>query len=227
MDTKCKAGDALRTFCQEFGVPDKLTFDGSKEQGHRKTKLMKQTRKSNIGFHVIEPDRHNQNPCEGVIREVRCKWIRTMIPKRVPRRLWDYGMRWVCKTMQRTSTQSGGLAGYTSIELVTGESVDISEYLNFGFYDQVWYHENKTLSERLHDRRLGVSHWIRSLMSYYILTQKGSVISRTTVQRVNNLEVQIYDHKALFAEYDSEIRRCFKEDDFQVEGDKPNYEDWV
>ena len=33
MDTKRKAGDALRTFCQEFGVPNKLTFDGSKEQG--------------------------------------------------------------------------------------------------------------------------------------------------------------------------------------------------
>ena len=33
MDTKHKAGDALRTFCQEIGVPNKLTFDGSKEQG--------------------------------------------------------------------------------------------------------------------------------------------------------------------------------------------------
>ena len=39
------------------------------------------------------------------------------------------------------------------------------------------------------------------------------------------MEVQIDDHKALFAEYDSEIRRRFKEDDFQVEGDKPNPED--
>jgi len=28
-----KAGDALRLFCQEFGVPEKLTFGGSKEQG--------------------------------------------------------------------------------------------------------------------------------------------------------------------------------------------------
>ena len=37
MDTKRKAGDALRTFCQEFGVPDKLTYDGSKDQGQRKT----------------------------------------------------------------------------------------------------------------------------------------------------------------------------------------------
>ena len=30
MDYKSKAGDALKLLCQEFGVPEKLTFDGSK-----------------------------------------------------------------------------------------------------------------------------------------------------------------------------------------------------
>ena len=70
MDTKLKAGDALRTFCQEFGIPYKFTFYGSKEQGHRKTKFMKQIRKNDVYFHVIEPDHHNQNPREEVIREV-------------------------------------------------------------------------------------------------------------------------------------------------------------
>ena len=82
---------------------------------------------------------------------------------------------------------------------MTGEIVDISEYLNFGFYDRVWYHENSGLGERLHGRWLGVYQRIGSLMSYYILTHTGSVISRTTVQIVTNLEVQIDDHKALFA----------------------------
>ena len=59
------------------------------------------------------------------------------------------------------------------------------------------------------------------------MTRIGSVISRTKVPRVTNLEVKIEDHRALFAEYDSEIRLRFKEDDFQVEGDKPNPEDWA
>ena len=159
--------------CQEFGVPDKLAFDGSKEQGQRKTEFMKQIRKNDIDFHVIEPDRHNQNPCKGVIREVRRKWFRTIIRNRVPRRLWNYGMWWVCKTMQLTSTRAGGLAGCTPIESVTEKSVDISEYLDFGFYDRVWYHESAGLGERIHGIWLGVSHRIGSLMSYYILTQTG------------------------------------------------------
>ena len=145
MDTKGKAVDALRTFFLEFGVPEKLTCDGSKEQTGKKTEFIKQVRRNDIKLHVIEPDRNNQNPCEGVIREVRRKWFRTMIRGRVPRKFWDYGMICVCKVMQRTSTQAGRLGGRTLIESVTSETVYISEYLDFGFYDHVWYHENAGL----------------------------------------------------------------------------------
>ena len=123
---------------------------------------MQQVRKNNIDLHVIEPERHNQNPCEGVIQEVRRKCFRTMVRSRVPRKFWDYGMRWVCEVMQRTSTQAGGLDGCTPIESLTGETTDISEYLNFGFYDSVWYHENAYLGERLPGCWLGVSHRVGS-----------------------------------------------------------------
>ena len=123
MDTKKKAGEALRIFCQEFGVPDRLTFDGSKEQTGKGTEFMKQVRKNNIDFHVIEPERHNQNASEGVIREVRRKWFRTMVRNRVPRRFWDYGMRWGCEIMQRTHTRSDRLDGCVPLESVTGETV--------------------------------------------------------------------------------------------------------
>ena len=45
-----------------------------------------------------------------------------MIFNQVPRKLWDHVMQWVCKTMQRTSTQSGGIDGCTPIESVTGKT---------------------------------------------------------------------------------------------------------
>ena len=85
MDSKGKAGDALRTFCAEFGVPEKLVFDGSKEQTCKGTEFMKQICRNDIDYHVTEPERHNQNPAEGVIREIRRKWYRIMVRKRVPR----------------------------------------------------------------------------------------------------------------------------------------------
>ena len=159
---------------------------------------MHQIRKSDIDYHGIEPERHNENSTEGVIREVRRKWYRMMICKRVPKKFWAYGIRWLCEVMQWNHICANRLDGCVPIEEVTGETADISEYLDFGFYDQVWYHANAGLGERLHGLWLGVAHHIGSLMSYCILTQTGSVIARTTVQRVTSLEYQVDENKDIF-----------------------------
>jgi hypothetical protein len=55
---KGKASDALRVFCQEFGVPDKLTFHGLKEQTKKGTEFMKQVRKNDIDYHVTRCFHH-------------------------------------------------------------------------------------------------------------------------------------------------------------------------
>jgi hypothetical protein len=104
MARKVDAGLALKSFIMEFGVPDDLTIDGSKEQNSKGTEFMKSCRRNNIRVTRTEPERPNQNLAEGVIREVRRRWFRTMIRKRVPRKLWDYGIRWTTQVMQRTST---------------------------------------------------------------------------------------------------------------------------
>ena len=173
MDLKVKAGDALKLFCQEFGVPEKLTFDGSKEQGEKETAFMKEVRKYGIDYHISEPNFHNQNPVEGVIREIRRKWYRTMVRKRVPRQLWDYGVSWVAETMAVTFSAAGGLNGCVPLTDVTGETTDISELLDFGFYDEVWVKDNAGLSPPEPGRWLGVSHRTGRLMCYHILKQTG------------------------------------------------------
>ena len=55
-----------------------------------------------------------------------------MMKRRVPKRLWDYGIVWVCETMSLTANSSFALEGRTPIEQITGETPDISEYLDFG-----------------------------------------------------------------------------------------------
>ena len=37
--------------------------------------------------------------------------------------------------------------GRTLLEILTGETPDISEYLDFGLYDRVWFKENAGLEE--------------------------------------------------------------------------------
>ena len=85
MDTKAKAGDALKEFITDFGVPDKVVMDGASEQTGRKTTFMQQIRKHHIDFHVTEPERYNQSKDKGVIREIRKKWLRVMTKSAVPK----------------------------------------------------------------------------------------------------------------------------------------------
>jgi len=189
MEKKSFAGAALRQFIRDFGVPEKLTFDGSGEQTGPKTEFMKHVRDYAIDYHVTEPNRPQQNRAETVIREVKKRWFRQMVKRKVPKRLWDYGMVWACEVMSLTSNSSFSLEGRTPMEQLTGETPDISEYLDFGFYDWIWYKDNAGLGENRIGRWLGVAHKVGNLMSYWILMEAGCVIARTTVQRITNLEL--------------------------------------
>ena len=93
---------------------------------------------------------------------------------------------------------------------MTGETTDISEYLDFGFYDPVWFKDIARLSPTESGRWLGISHRLGRLMCYNILTQRGSVISRSTVQRVTNLEMSTREVKETFVKFDVEIHHRLK-----------------
>ena len=53
----------------------------------------------------------------------------------VPNRLWDYGIAYVCETGNVIVNTSKYSKGRTPLERITGETPNISEYLDFGFYD--------------------------------------------------------------------------------------------
>ena len=55
----------------------------------------------------------------------------------------------------------------------------------------------------------------------YILTQTGSVIFMTTVQRVTNMEVQIDDHKALFGNMIQKSSNVLKKTISRLKGISP------
>ncbi len=203
MERKSLAGQALRQFIRDFGVPEQLTSDGASEQTGPKTEFMQNVRKYEIEHHVSEPHRPQQNRAESVIREVKRRWFRQMTKKRVPKRLWDYGIVWICELMSLTANSNFALEGRTPLEQITGETPDISEYLDFGFYDWIWYKDNAGVGDNMFGRWLGVSHRVGNLMPYWILTTNGRVISRTTVQRVTNLEMTTDEVKQQINEFDA------------------------
>jgi Reverse transcriptase (RNA-dependent DNA polymerase) len=198
---------SLQIFTREWGIPRKLTVDGASEYIGRHTEFNRKIHLYDIDLHVAEPHTPKQNPAEGVIREIRKKWYRIKTQKKVHNRLWDYGIVWICEVLQRTVSSSLYAAGRTPLEIITGETPDISEYLDFGFYDWVLFKENAGMGDTALGRFLGVSHKFGNLLSYWILGHTGRVMSRSTVQRLTNLQLNTAEQIQKCKEFDEKIDR--------------------
>ena len=129
-----------------------------------------------------------------------------MSKKNVPCRLWDYGLVWVSGTGNLTVSGSQYAHGRMGLEIITGETPDIRGYIEFGFYNWVTYHANAGLGKLSLGKWIGVSHKIGQLMSYWVLTIKGRVISCTTVQQLTELEQRTPEWKDRMKTYEKEIK---------------------
>ena len=208
---KTKSADSLRQFSTDFGIPRKLIVDGALEQVGRNTEFIKRCRKYDIDLHVSSPRRPKENPAEGVIREVRKKWFRLMQATDMPKRLWDYGIAWVTEIMQRTANSSYYSQGRTPLEIITGDTPDISEYLDFGIYDWVLYKDNAGYGETKLGRMLGVSHRVGPMMSYWILPISCHIISCTTVQRLTLLDQQQDVYRERCKHFDTTVKERLRD----------------
>ena len=116
-----------------------------------------------------------------------------MTQKGVPQRLWDRGLVHESELLSLISRGNGKRPGR---EQVTGNTVDISEYCDFEFYDLVWFHAGgnhkleTTEDARRLGRWLGISHWVGSDMCYWIMTESGKMIANTTVQHVVRTDLE-------------------------------------
>ena len=154
-------------------------------------------------------------------------WFRVKLRKEVPYRLWGCVLKWVTNIMQRTAGSASSLHYRTSLEEVTGETPDISEYLDFSFYDCCWYNGNVGLGQTKLGKCLGVSHGVSRLMSYWVLTSNGTVVSRTTLCRFTNIQSQTDENKARITALYKAIKELLN-DEYHVivQGGKGKPKDW-
>ena len=149
-----------------------------------------------------------------------------MIKKKVPKRLWDYGFTWICETYNLLVSSSHYAQVRTALEYITGETPDISEYLDFSFYDLVLYRSNAGLGEVSIGRWLGVSHKVGQLMSYWILPESGKVISCTTVQRLSLAAQSTQEYSDRIKEFDLAIKRRLNVNDIDLNDQVQEQPDW-
>ena len=129
------------------------------------------------------------------MRDIKKRWYRIQTKLHVPDRRWDYSITYVCETGNLTVNSLRYSNGRSPLEIVTGDTPNVSEYLDFGFYDYITYRTNAGLGQPEIGRWIGVSHSVSNLMSYWMLPKSGIVISCTTVQQIMNIEKQTEEYK--------------------------------
>ena len=191
MASKSQAGHALAQFIDEVGVPARLTADLAGEQTGASTLFSKLVRHHRIDIEWSEKGTGKQNHrAEREIGLLKQRWRRRMADLNVPKRLWDYGLVYEAGILSRVAR---GQDGRTGIERLAGDTPDISEWLDFSFFDLVWFHDNSkgdtTDEQPSLGYWLGVAHRIGSDLCYWVLTKSGKVIARTTVQHVTQADM--------------------------------------
>ena len=207
MTSKKEAGITLGRFLEDVGVPNKMIYDGAPEQIGPESKFQKIMRKYQIKGHQNEAFTQKNNRAEDGVRELKRRWKQRLIRRRAPKRVWDFGLVWESEILSRMCRNNSTCSG---IERITGDTPDISEWLEFEFYDICWYWDTPNdIDNPKIGRWLGVSHRVGSAMCYWILTSMGTIISRTTVQHITKEETMnddIMDEIRLFhTELDNNI----------------------
>lgn len=195
---------ALYRFMEDVGIPSMLKMDQATEvMGER---FVKFCRRYNIRRKYFPTGSHEGNRAESAIRELKRRWKFDMIRRRVPRRFWDLALIYHAELLSLIVRRRDGRTG---VEVVTGETPDISAWLDFDFYCPVFYiHEygnQITRSNAQIGRWLGVAHNITGKLCYYILTGEGKVIARHCVQHITLDELKTTEVVDQLSEFDKKI----------------------
>ena len=219
MTSKSRVGVTLTEFTDDIGIPDTLTSDGAMEMVGAKTEFMREVNRLKIRLKRAEMGRSNQNfAAEREIGELKKRWRNRMVSKGVPNRLWDYGLIYEVGILNRIPR---GSKDRTGLEIVTGQTPDISEWLDFGFYDRVWSYDHKKtdmagIGKQL-ARWLGVAHRVGSDLCYWLLLGNGNIIARTTIQHVTREDMLNEETKTQICQFDQEVETRLSDQNFRVE----------
>jgi len=101
------------------------------------------------------------------------------------------------------------LHGRTPYEIISGNTPDISEFLEYEWYQPVWYYEPSTFPEQEKHlaRWIGIAHRVGQAMCYWLLPKSGIPIARTTIQAISEMELSQDNIKEQLKDYDEVIRQ--------------------
>ena len=150
-----------------------------------------------------------QNRTEVEIRELKRHVRRLMSRTQTPHKLWDFCCTYTTELRNRLARPLPQLHGRTPYEIISGNTPDISEFLEYEWYQPVWYYEPSTFPEQEKHlaRWIGIAHRVGQAMCYWLLPKSGIPIARTTIQAISEMELSQDNIKEQLKDYDEVIRQ--------------------
>jgi len=178
--------ESLRYFTEEIGIPANLKCVMASAFVGRHTDFQRLVQKLGINMTYAEPYPHSQlQQVDIAIHELKRKWRHKMGSSHIPQQLWCFGLEHQAKLMHFIPWGHNERSGY---EMITDKTLDVSEYLDFDFYDLVWYWQTPNPSLSGHDRELarwmGVAHRMGSDMCYWLMPVSGVPVVNSSIQHV-------------------------------------------
>jgi hypothetical protein len=188
MSRKADAHHSLAQFIQEVGIPKNCLVDCAPEERHGEWGRI--VKHYHIKLRTTEAYSPWQNRAEASIGEAKKLIGRVLRKTGAPVEFWCYAAQWAAKIISLTAHDLPILGSRTPEERIIGRTPDISEYANYSWYQWVWYRDQASFPEpqiRL-GRWLGVSEDVGQAMTYWILTDKNTVIARSSVKSLEDYE---------------------------------------
>eukprot|EP00934_Nitzschia_sp_Nitz4_P008127 Nitzschia sp. Nitz4//scaffold260_size33533//228//6137//NITZ4_007876-RA/size33533-snap-gene-0.41-mRNA-1//-1//CDS//3329544674//8117//frame0 len=205
-----RKSDAVNTLAELFttcGVPATMIMDGSKEQTQGKFRQL--ARESHCHIRTTEPYSPWSNAAEQAIKELKLGVTRKMRKMCAPLALWDDCLELEALIQSHTASSVYGNQGKTPETKMFGETADISQLCEIGFYDWVMFRDTMVPfpdSKLVLGRYLGPSMGIGPAMTAKILKSNGEVVHRSTYRSLTPDEIRSNEEKLLRDKFDADIK---------------------
>ena len=219
-ETNVHAGEALNDMCYTVGIPKELKTDQhgcfKMDQGGFKAAV----RKNQIHHKYTQKEREGQlYRGDIMITKLKQMWQQMKVEKGVPNRAWSFAVRHIAKLLQHIPAKQGQPTGR---EMVTGFTPDISDLLDFEFWDLVWFYPHKhpsiTDDARQLGRWMGSARNVGTSLTYWIMPVSGKPLTDDSVEHVTAEDLRNDAIKAQVAAFDAALTTRLNDANFTIPG---------
>ena len=187
----------------EVGIPSELHSNGAEELVHGTWDTICQKHRIYRAYNESHSPWQNLAEQTGGIIKSRTRDMMRRI--NTPLVLWENYVEYNSKLRCMTATEIYDLNGRTPFECVLDFTPDISELVEFSWFQRVWHHDPIDPTKDQLGRWMGPAHNVGQGLAYYILNINVGVVVRSTVSKNSDNDIAPMDLRERQEEFNNRV----------------------